>query len=62
MALRRTLSPQVKTLLLSAAQNTMELPLAPPSPAGEVATGVSGPQHLLSEVISFRTLARAPFL
>lgn len=27
--------PQVKTLLLNAAQNTMEPPLAPPSPAGE---------------------------
>lgn len=46
---------QVKTLLLNAAQNITEPPLAPPSPTGEVGrreVGISSLRRLLPEVIS----------
>lgn len=42
-AVRLRLSLQVKTLLLNAAQDTMALPLTPPSPAGELSPLIPRP-------------------
>lgn len=50
--LRLRLSPQVKTLLLNAAQDTMAPPLTPPSPAGEISPPTARPRALLTEVSS----------
>lgn len=41
----------MKTLLLNAAQDTMALPLTPPSPAGEISSLIPSPSPLLIEVL-----------
>lgn len=53
---RLRLSPQVKTLLLNAAQDTMTLPLTPPSPAGEILSPIASPLPPAHRgLFSFRT-------